>query len=309
MSLIIAKGVITIMAIPTLHRKLSRTLLVLGVTSLIACGGGGGSDPAPPVPDTTPNAYSYTATTNAELSAVITSAPVTISGINTATPVSITGGEYSIAGGAFTSAAGTITSGQSIAIRLTAPATNSTTASAQLTVGGITGTFSVTTKADTTPNAFSFEPKTGVALGTEHTSNLITVEGIDTAVPISITGGEYSINGGAFTSAAGTVSVSNTVVIKATASSVTETVQNAVITIGDVSATYAVTTIPDITPPVAEFKFPTPYTMSEANSVKVRGIATDDHAITSVKVVVTNNLNATVEEKEVTPKAAGDYSS
>jgi len=304
------------MTIATLHRTLSRTLLVLGVTSLIACGGGGGggSDPTP-VPDTTPNAYSYTATTNADPSAVITSSAVTISGINTATTVTITGGEYSIAGGAFTSAAGTISSGQTIAIRLIAPATNSATASAQLTVGGVAGTFSVTTKADTTPNAFSFEPKTDAELGTQHTSNLITVESIDTAVPISITGGEYSINDGAFTSAAGTVSVSNTVAVRATASSVTETVQNAVVTIGGVSATYAVTTITDTTPPVAEFKFPTPYTMSEATTVKVRGTATDDHAITSVKVVVrsfdldTPNVTISSNEIAATPKAEGDYSS
>jgi len=302
------------MTIATLHRTLSRTLLVLGVTSLIACGGGGGGTKEP-TPDTTPNAYSYTATTNAEPSAVITSTAVIISGINTSTNVTITGGEYSIAGGAFTSAAGTISSGQTIAIRLTAPATNSATASAQLTVGGVAGTFSVTTKADTTPNAFSFEPKTDAELGTEHTSNPITVEGIDTAVPITITGGEYSINEGAFTSAAGTVSVSNTVVVKATASSVKETVQNAVVTIGGVSATYAVTTIADTTPPVAEFKFPTPYTMSEANTVKVRGIATDDNAITNVKVVVRSfKLDAptvTLASSEInaTPKADGDYSS
>jgi hypothetical protein len=56
--------------------------------------------------------------------------------------------------------------------------------------------------------------------------------------------------------------------------------------VGGVTGTFAVSTVKDTTPPVAEFKFPTPYTMSEANSVKVRGTATDNNAITNVKVVV-----------------------
>lgn len=303
------------MTIASLHRTLSRTLLTLGVVSLVACGGGGGGKKKDPAPDTTPNAYSYTATTNAEPSTVITSAPVTITGINAATPVSITGGEYSINGGAFTSAAGTVTSGQTITIRLTAPAANSTSASAQITVGGVAATFTVTTKADTTPNAFAFTAQTNAALNTEYTSNTIMVTGIDAATPISIVGGTYSVNGGAFTAAAGTVSVNNTVAVKATSASDTEQTRNVVLTIGGVSATYAITTIADTTPPVAEFKFPTPYTMSEANTVKVRGTATDDHAITSVKVVVRSyNLEAptvtlATQTIDVTPKAAGDYSS
>lgn len=302
------------MAIASLHRTLSRTILTLGIVSLVACGGGGGGKKKDPAPDTTPNAYSYTATSNAEPSAVITSAPVTITGIDAATPVSVTGGEYSINGGAFTSVAGTITSGQTITIRLTAPAANSTSTSAQLTVGGVAATFTVTTKADTTPDAFAFAAQTNAAFNTEYTST-ITVAGIDTAVPISITGGTYSIEGGAFTAAAGTVSVNNTVVVKGTSTSASESTHNVVLTIGGVSATYAITTVADTTPPVAEFKFPTPYTMSEANTVKVRGTATDDNAITNVKVVVrsfkldtpADTLSTT--EINATPKAEGDYSS
>lgn len=303
------------MAIAILQRTLSRTFLTLGLISLVACGGGGGGGTKEPDPDTIPNAYSYTATTNAELSAVITSAPVTISGINTATQVSITGGEYSVNGGAFTSVAGTVTNGQSITIRLTAPAANSTSASAQLNVGSVVGTFTVTTKPDSTPDAFSFTAQTNAALNTEYTSSAITVAGIDTAVPVSITGGEYSINGGAFTSAAGTASVNNTVRVKATSSDDNDATQAVVVTIGGVSATYSITTIPDTTPPIAEFKFPTPYTMSEAMTVKVRGTATDNNTITNVKVVVRSfNLatpNTTISSTEiaVTPKAEGDYSS
>lgn len=320
------------MVISTLHRPLSLTLATLGLISLVACGGGGGSSggggnnssnssnsvsSASPVvvDDTTPNEINFAATEGAEPNALITSQTVTISGINAATPISISGGEYSIVGGAFTSTAGTITNGQTLAVRLTASDKTNTQKAVTVTVGGVSATFSVTTFADTTADAFSFTAVTGAELNKEYTSEAVTINGIDVAVPVSITGGLYSINGGEFTSAAGTVAAGQTITLKATSSSKTDTTQTAVLSVGSISGTFAVTTIPDTTPPVAEFKFPTPYTMSEANSVKVRGTATDDHAITSMKVVVRSyNFDAptvtlSTETIDVTPKAAGDYSS
>ena len=299
------------MVISRLHRPLSLTLATLGLITLVACGGGGGGSNPPPVAidDTTPNAFSFTATEGAEPNAVITSPTATISGINTATPISISGGEYSIAGGAFTSTAGTISNGQTLTVRVTASDKTNTPKEATISVGGVSAKFVVTTLADTTPDAFAFTAKTDVAVNSEHTSEVVTINGIDIAVPVSITGGLYSINGAEFTSAIGTVSAGQTITIKAIAPVNTESTHNAVVTIGGVSGTYAITTVADTIAPVAEFTFPTPYTMSDSMSVKVRGTATDDHAITSVKVVVTNDLNAIVEEKEVTPTAAGDYSS
>lgn len=324
------------MTIATLHRVFSRTVLILGFASLVACGGGGGNPAAntsstvavssnsssnlsqigtssstssTSVIDTTPNPYSFTAVVDAELSAMIESAPVTISGINTATTVSITGGEYSINGSAFTASAGSISNGQSIVVRVTASASHSTTVTAQLTLGNVAETFSVTTKADTTPDTFEFEPVTDAELDTAYISNSITVSGIDAAVPISITGGEYSINGGEFTSATGTVSVNNTVQLKGISANNNRASVDVVVTIGGVSTAYTITTLPDTIPPVAEFKFPTPYTMSEANSVKVRGIATDNNTITSVKVVVRSydlampDTTISSDEIEVTPIA------
>ena len=299
------------MVISRLHRPLSLTLATLGLITLVACGGGGGGSNPPPVAidDTTPNAFSFTATEGAEPNAVITSPTATISGINTATPISISGGEYSIAVGAFTSAAGTITNGQSLVVRLTASDKTNTAKAVTVTIGGVSATFNVTTLVDITADAFSFTAVTGAELNKEYTSEAITVSGIDVAVPVSVSGGLYSINGSEFTSAASTVSAGQTITLKATSGNDTDTTQNAVLSVGSISGTFAVTTIPDTTPPVAEFKFPTPYTMSEANTVKVRGTATDDHAIKSVKVVVTNNLNATLLEIPGVPKTEGDFSS
>jgi hypothetical protein len=251
-------------------------------------------------PDVTPNNFTLAPVTNAALGAEVTSASVTLSGFDIAVPVSITGGQYSIDNGAFTSAAGTINPSQTVVVKLTASTAHSTASSAQLTVGGVKAAFNVTTLPDSTPDTFSFAPKTDAELDIAYTSAPITVKGIDTTVPVSITGGLYAINNGAFTAAAGTVSVNQTITVKVTSGNDTETITSATLSIGDVKGTFTVTTKPDETPPVAKFQFPTPYTMSETMNVNVRGTATDDHAITSVKLLIGSS------EKEVTPKSEID---
>ena len=252
-------------------------------------------------PDVTPNNFTLAPVTNVALGAEVTSASVTLSGFDIAVPVSITGGQYSIDNGAFTGAAGTINPSQTVVVKLTASTAHSTTSSAQLTVGGVKAAFSVTTLPDSTPDTFSFTPVTNAELNKEYPSAPITVNGIDTPVPVSITGGLYAINNGAFTAAAGTVSVNQTITVQVTSGNDTETITSATLSIGDVKGTFTVTTKPDETPPVAKFQFPTPYTMSETMNVNVRGTATDDHAITSVKLVVTNSLGEPVPEIEIIP--------
>ena len=61
--------------------------------------------------DTTPDAFSFVDQTGVARSAAIISAPITVAGINAASPISIVGGEYSTDGGAtWTTAAGTVES-------------------------------------------------------------------------------------------------------------------------------------------------------------------------------------------------------
>ncbi|MBB6093464.1 outer membrane protein assembly factor BamB [Povalibacter uvarum] len=125
---------------------------MLAAAMLAGCGGGGGggdSPPPPPATDTTPNAFSFVARTNVAVDTPIASSAVTISGINAAAQISVTGGEYSINNGAYTSAAGTVTNGQQVAVRVTSSATASTAVTATLTVGGVSAVFSVTTAAMT----------------------------------------------------------------------------------------------------------------------------------------------------------------
>ena len=97
--------------------------------------------------------------------------------------------------------------------------------------------------ADTTPSAFAFTDRTNVALNTEFKSNAITVAGINTAAPISVVGGRYSINGDAYTTASGTVIKGDTVKVRKISANASSTTKSATLTIGGVSDTFSVTTM------------------------------------------------------------------
>lgn len=104
--------------------------------------------PTPTPSDSTPDAFSFTDQVGAARSTVVESNAITVAGINTASAISITGGEYQIGAGAWASAPSTVTNGQTVKVRLTTSASYSTIANAALTIGGVSDTFSATTEAE-----------------------------------------------------------------------------------------------------------------------------------------------------------------
>lgn len=99
---------------------------------------------------------------------------------------------------------------------------------------------------DSTPNAFTFTDETNIALSAAKISNAITVAGIDTTSPISVTGDTgygFSKNSAACTATAGTVVAGDTVAACVTASTLNSTATAATVSIGGVSDTYTVTTL------------------------------------------------------------------
>jgi hypothetical protein len=208
--------------------------------------------------DTTPDAFSFTDQTNVARATLTESNAITVAGIDAAAAISVTGGEYQIDGGGWTSGAGTVNNGASVKVRHTSSASYSTATNTVLTIGGVSDTFSTTTEAapaDTTPDAFSFTDQTNVARATLTESNAITVAGIDAAAAISVAGGEYQIDGGGWTSGAGTVNNGASVKVRHTSSASYSTATNTVLTIGGVSDTFSTTTeaapapAPDPAPP------------------------------------------------------------
>lgn len=220
----------------------------LGVTSTASVNVGAAAvewSVSTPEADSAPDAFDFTPdVTNAALSALTTATPVTISGINTATPVSVsgTGAEISINGGGWVTS-GNITAGQTLGLRLTASASFSTAVTATVDVGGVTDTWSVTTfAADTTPNAFTFTDVAGANPSTLSASSSVTISGINTATPVSATGGaQFRINGGSWVSS-GNITSGQTLEVRLTSSASFSTAVSTTVTVGTVTDSWSVTT-------------------------------------------------------------------
>jgi hypothetical protein len=112
--------------------------------------------------------------------------------------------------------------------------------------------------ADAVPNTFTFTDVNDADLSTDYESNVVTVAGINAPTAVSIVGGQYRINGGAYTSSPGVVNAGDTVQAKAASSGVNSTAINVTLTIGGVADTFTVTTEADV-PPVGDSPITYPY--------------------------------------------------
>ena len=243
--------------------------------------------------DVVPDSFTFTDQTDVDLNTAITSNAITVSGINDAASISVSGGLYAIDGGSFVATPGTVNPGQSVTVQQTSSSNFSTTTDAVLTIGGVSDTFSVTTLAqDLNPDQFSFTDQIDIAQSTLVTSNTVTINGINDAAPISISaGGMYSIDAGAFTSVAGTINNGQQVTVQQTSSASLLTTTDVTLTIGSVSDTFSVTTVDDLTAPEATIVFPPQLSTTESATITVRGTASDDLSV--ISSVMVNGVTAT----------------
>jgi Domain of unknown function (DUF4214) len=92
-------------------------------------------------PDSTPDNFSFAELANAPLGGVAVSPGATITGINTAASVLVTGGSYSINNAPFTAVNGTITAGQTIRLQHVSSCTPNTAVTTTITIGDVTRSF------------------------------------------------------------------------------------------------------------------------------------------------------------------------
>jgi hypothetical protein len=98
--------------------------------------------------DSTPDAFSFTDQTDVAVSSTITSAAITVAGIDTTANISVSGGTYDKnASGTFTADAGTVSNGDTVRARHTSSGSNSTAVNTVVTIGGVSDTFTSTTVA------------------------------------------------------------------------------------------------------------------------------------------------------------------
>ena len=204
--------------------------------------------------DITPDPFTFTNQANLEPGTVATSAPVTIQGIQGFAPVAISGGTYSIGcQGPYISSNSLITIGQTVCLRVTAPANYDASTSATLAINGVTGRFTATTRSvATTPNAFTFLDQTNVAAGANVVSNGVYILGIEAPVPISITGGTYSIGcQGPYVSTNGTVTNGQSVCLLVQSPANYGSSTTAILDVNGVTGSFTVSTAPPDTTPDA----------------------------------------------------------
>jgi hypothetical protein len=241
--------------------------------------------------DTTPDAFAFSAVTGAEAGTSVQSGAVTISGIEAESVVTIAGDgspTFSTDGGVTwtdTNGTGSVQPSDQIVVRLTS-GTFDVTRTATLTVGGVTGDFSVTTKSqDGTPDPFAFATRLVAPGAVDVASESVILSGFDGSVAILVSGdasSEYrvgtdvagTINWGSWTADAGTVAAAQLVQVRLDASASEGATRNATLSVGTGSALYAVTT-QDLTPDAFAFSAVTGATLSAtvtSEAVQIAGI-------------------------------------
>lgn len=205
-----------------------------------------GSDNAPDSPD----AFILNDVADADVSTTYTSNSISISGLSDKAPAIVLSDDsvkFSVNGGAYSNEIDTVENGDQITVQITTNNQYDTEFSAALFVGGNIDTFNVTTgSADDFPDAFTITDITDANLFGEYISDAFTVSGLTNAATISIASTEedaaYSINDGAFTSVAGSVSNGDQLKVRLVTGGLYEVNHTATIDINSVTDVFNVTT-------------------------------------------------------------------
>jgi len=251
--------------------------------------------------DINPEPVSFSPKFDVNTSIPVESDEITVEGINAPISISIEGGEYSIDGGSYTAVDGTVTNGQKVKVKLISSANFMEEKTANLYLGDMIVPFKVITmeepkEHDTIPTIFSFE-KIFTDEKDIYQEASIQVKGINEETDISIEGGEYSINGAAFTTDKGKVNLDDNVTVRVKSPDYGK-VAKATLTIGGVSANLEVETNDDQIPdpitlkPIIDAEISTVY---EANAT-IKGIS---HPVT-ISVVEGDDVTLLVNGVEST---------
>ena len=109
--------------------------------------------------DTTPDQFSFSDQSGVARSSTITSAAITVSGIDAASAITISGGTYDInASSTFVSTAGTVNNGDTVRARHTSSASYLTATNTVVTIGGVSDEFRSITEGDPANTGYLTRP-------------------------------------------------------------------------------------------------------------------------------------------------------
>jgi len=103
-------------------------------------------------------------------------------------------------------------------------------------------TLTITVVFYTDPAPFTFIDLSGLELSTLTVSDIVTLSDFTGNAPITISSGEYRIDGGSWTSSAGTITAGQTLQLRNTTSSSNDTTISTTVTVGTVSDTWTIRT-------------------------------------------------------------------
>jgi hypothetical protein len=157
--------------------------------------------------DVYPDDFTFNAITGQPIETVVASNIITITGLTAPSPLSVSYGEVSVNGAAWVSGSTTVPDGATLQVRHATPASYDTGIASTITIGGNVGVFTSRTVQvpDVTPDYLTVTPVTGATASTVQQSAVLTPTGFDGATTLTRVRGEYQINGGSWSSAAGPV--------------------------------------------------------------------------------------------------------
>ncbi len=195
--------------------------------------------------DLVPNAFVFAPKTGIATSVPVVSDPVTIVGINAASPISIVNGEYQINSGPFTSSPGTVNAGNTVTVRIQSAAAPLTSTWAVVSIGGVSAVFAATTGGGASLLALFIGGPSIVSEGASAAFTATAIYGSGSSATVSpawsVTAGTAAtINPTTGVLTANLVTASETVTISASYSDGTTTLSaNTVVTVRDLVAASA----------------------------------------------------------------------
>ncbi len=249
------------------------------VSGAVTIGGVTGTFNVTTTADASPDPFQFAALSDQVANQLVSSNTIVVSGLSGPTGISLVPGagkaQFSINGAAFQGAAAVVRNGDQVQLRQFTAAKNGVGNRATLTIGDVSADWLVTT-ADG-PSSLRFVNKLDQNSGALVASNSVTLSGLGGPIAISIsgTGAQYRVNGGAYTSAAGTVNNGDRVNLQLRSGDLKDAVMTAVLTIGSQTASWSVTTGTDTTPDGLRFNPRTaaPGTVLLTASPIVKGIS------------------------------------
>ena len=156
---------------------------------------------------------------------------------------------------------------------------------------------------DTRPEPFTLNAPANVdpekvAFDSAVVSDAVTVSGIDAAAPVSVENGEFAIDNGEFTSEPSTIRNGQKIRVRIQSPIKAEQSATATLNIGGETAAFTITTDVDSVAPEVTILFPPPASMTEGQTLYVRGTVKDVNGTLEEGAVEVNGMLAQLELNE-----------